>query len=134
MKSFPVSQPLFEALVAHYRRCREEAVPRTQLIYPRGYCISYQMLIERANVPLKPRNAGGPLNEIASFCWPTYGVPLHALVVNKELGYPGGDLDKSYWGSPGASEDPTGWLEVDVPTCLNATTVPLVAPKLPGFA
>lgn len=135
MKVYPVSQDLFRALLNHYWKARDSGVPKTIDIFPKGYCIGYKTLIESAGVPLNPRQAGGPLCEIASFCWDKFQVPLHALVVNAESGVPGGDLygDKGYWNAPGSSKDINGWAEIDVVRCINAGDVlPRIAPTLPG--
>jgi hypothetical protein len=93
MKTFAVSQDLFQALLNHYWKARDSETPKTIAIFPKGYCIGYKNLIDAAKVPLSPRDAGGPLCEIAGFCWEKYGVPLHALVVNVKTGLPGGGID-----------------------------------------
>ena len=128
MKRFAVSQELFQALLTHYWLVKSKA-PKTALIYPKGYCISYGDLIRAAKVPLNPQHAGGPLYEIASFCCERYDVPLHALVVNAETGVPG----PGFLEAPCSTNDPSynGWAEIDVPKCINAENLPKVAPALP---
>jgi hypothetical protein len=134
MKHYEVSQALFQALLDHYWRAKQDNVPQTAAQYPKGYCISYGHLIKAAKVPLNPRDAGGPLFEIASFCWETYGVPLHALVVNGSTGSPGGELDgmeRGFFGAPGSSKTLSEWETVDVPKCIAANFLPKIAPPLP---
>jgi hypothetical protein len=136
MKTYAVSQDLFQALLNHYWNARDLDIPKTIDIFPKGYCIGYKNLIDAAKVPLNPRDAGGPLYEIGSFCWERYGVPLHALVVNAQTGIPGGniaDIEKGYWGAPGSSKDPLGWAEIDVMKCINAENLPRTAPELPRY-
>jgi hypothetical protein len=137
MKTYPVSQELFQALLNHYWKAKDSNAPEGIAIFPKGYCISYKNLIDAAGVPLNPLNAGGPLYEIASFCWSEYRVPIHALVVNAKTGYPGGgqdDMEKGYWGAPGSSNDVTGWAEIDVPSCIRGSDrLPRRAPKLPSL-
>jgi hypothetical protein len=133
MSHYPVSQELFQALLDHYWRARDNSVPRSCEQYPKGYCISYKALIEAAKVPLNPRAAVGPLSEIAAYCWFMYKVPLHALVVSAETGYPGGELEgfsKGYWSAAGSSKDIVGWAAVDVRKCHEAEGLPRVAPRL----
>jgi hypothetical protein len=135
MKTYAVSQDLFQALLDHYWRARDSGTPKTISLFPKGYCIGYKSLIDAARVPLNPLSAGGPLFEIASFCWDKYRVPLHSLVVNVEKGYPGGDLEgmeEGYWGAPGSSKDIKDWAEIDVMACINAQNLPRIAPRLLG--
>ena len=126
-------QRLFQALLDHYWKARDSGTPARCALFPSGFCISYGDLIGQAGVPLEPRRAAGPLHAIAAFCHQHYSVPLHALVVNKARGVPGGAQDfrgKGYYAAPGSSVDLEGWRAVDVPRCIAAMNLPRVAPKI----
>ena len=113
----------------------DAGTPRTCERYPQGFCISYGDLIYEADVDLQPRHAAGHLHAIAAFCDKHYAVPLHALVVNKSRGVPGGAQDfraKGYFAAPGSSADLAGWREVDVPKCVAASHLPRLAPRIWG--
>lgn len=132
MKDLTLSEKLFQSLLDHFWRARDANVPWDIDQFPKGYAISYKKLIEASGVPLDPRNAGGPLFDVANFCksegWP----PLHSLVVRGKEGLPG----EGYFSTPGSEmKDFTPeqryqkWAGY-VRNCATSDKYPRKAPKL----
>ena len=125
-------ETLFQSLLDHFWRARRENVQRDIDQYPKGYAISYKRLIQASGVDLDPRNAGGPLFEVAVYCksqgWP----PLHSLVVRGKEGDPG----EGFFSAPGSEMSDLSprdryekWAQL-VRECANFEKYPTKAPKL----
>jgi hypothetical protein len=93
-----VNETLFQQLLNHFWIAKRDGYPPIHDLAPKGYLITYGRLVELSGVPLNPRNAGGPLYDIAAYCKATQMPPIHSLVVAKETGYPG----EGFFRAPGS--------------------------------
>ena len=84
------------------------------------------MLCQQAGVEFMTQSAGGPLEEVASYCQLQGLPPINALAVNHDLRYPG----PGYFSAPGCSHTLEGWVE-DVGKVLSCDRYPKIAPPLP---
>jgi hypothetical protein len=131
-RDLTVSEIVFQHLLEHIWFAKDKGYPREFDQAPNGYLITYGKLIELSQVPLSPRNAGGPLFDIAGYCAANGLPPIHALVVAKETGMPG----DGFFRAPGSSYAGLGFDEAfqlwrkDVESCMSFDNYVRTAPNL----
>lgn len=127
MKEPSIAEALFQKLLDLFWLVKSSHGSQPFQLYPKGSLISYSTLCRQAGVPFMTQSAGGPLEEVASYCEHNHWPPINALAVNRESRYPG----EGYFSAPGCSRTVDGWVE-DVGRVLAFDQYPKTAPSLPS--
>jgi len=102
-----ITEAVLKSLLHHFWYARDNRLPKTLDLYPKGYLISYGHLMDISGVPIDPRNAGGPLFHVASYCEQSGWPPINSLVVRSHERYPG----DGYFSAPGSIVSSSDFVE-----------------------
>jgi len=125
MKELGIAEAIFQKLLDHFWLVKSISGLQPFQLFPKGSLISYSMLCRQAGVPFMTHSAGGPLEEVAIFCYQKRWPPINALAVNQDSHYPG----PGYFSAPGCSHTLAGWVD-DVGAVLAFDRYPKIAPPL----
>jgi hypothetical protein len=127
MKDLGIAEALFQSLLNLFWLVKSRSALQPFQLFPKGSLISYAALCRQAGVPFMTHSAGGPLEEIATYCEQHHWPPINALAVNHDSRYPG----EGYFSAPGCSHTLDGWVD-DVRAVLAFDQYPKICPPLPS--